>query len=105
MSLNESSIVFVCFGRVISQNLFRNFTFEIIDYFKCHSNRSNWPHLNQMLEFSLNRPTTSCNWWRKQSLLTCPGWDLNLDSAERQQPVSGTAVGQLAIRISNLALV
>ena len=59
MSLNESSIVFVCFGPVILQNLFRNFTFEIIDYFKCRSNRSSRPHLNQMLEFSLNRSTTS----------------------------------------------
>ena len=61
MSLNESSIVFVCFGCVISQNIFRNFTFEIIDYFKCSSNGSSRPHLNQMLEFSLNHPTTSCN--------------------------------------------
>ena len=59
VSLNESSIVFVCFGRVISQNLFRNFTFEISDYFKCHSNGSSRPHLNQMLEFSLNCPTTN----------------------------------------------
>ena len=59
MSLNESSIVFVCFGHVILQNLFRNFTFEIIDYFKCRSNGSSRPHLNQMLEFLLNRPTTS----------------------------------------------
>ena len=59
MSLNERSIVFVCFGCVISQNLFRNLTFEIIDYLKCRSNRSSWPHLNQILEFSLNRPTTS----------------------------------------------
>ena len=59
MSINESFIVFVCFGRIISQNLFRNFTFEIINYFKCRSNGSSRPHLNQMLEFSLNRPTTS----------------------------------------------
>ena len=59
MSLKESFIVFVCFGRVISQNLFRNLTFEIIDYFKCRSNGSSRPHLNQMLEFSLNRPTTN----------------------------------------------
>ena len=59
VSLNESSIVFVCFGRLISRNLFRNFTFEIIDHFKCRLNRSSRPHLNQMLEFSLNRPTTS----------------------------------------------
>ena len=41
-----------------SQNLFINFTFEIIDYFKCHWNGSSRPHFNQMLEFSLNRPTT-----------------------------------------------
>ena len=40
-------------------NFFRNFTFEIIDYFKCCSNGSSLPHLNQMLEFLLNRPTTS----------------------------------------------
>ena len=59
MSLNESSIVFVCFGRVILQNLFRNFAFELIDYFKCRLNGSSRPHLNQMLEFSLNHPTTS----------------------------------------------
>ena len=59
VSLNESSIFFVCFGRVILQNWFRNFTFEIIDYFKCRSNGSSQPHLNQMLEFLLNRPTTS----------------------------------------------
>ena len=52
MSLHESSFVCVCFGRVILQNLFRNFTFEIIDYFKCRSNGSSRPHLNQMLEFS-----------------------------------------------------
>ena len=58
MSLNESYIVFVCFGRVILQSLFINFTFEIIDYFKCHSNGSSRPHLKQMLEFSLNRRTT-----------------------------------------------
>ena len=58
MSLNKSFIVFVCFGCVISQTLFRNFTFEIIDYFKCRSNGSSRPHLNQMLEFSLNRLTT-----------------------------------------------
>ena len=57
MLLNESSIIFVCSGRIISQNLFRNFTFEIIHYFKCCSNGSSRPHLNQMLEFSLNRPT------------------------------------------------
>ena len=54
LSLNKSSIVFVCFGPVILQILFRNFTFEIIDYFKCRSNRSSRPHLNQMLKFSLN---------------------------------------------------
>ena len=59
MSLNESSFVFVCFGRVISQNLFRNFTFKIINYFKCCSSGLSRPHLNQMLEFSLNRPTTT----------------------------------------------
>ena len=40
----------VCIGRVISQDLFRNFTFEIIDYFKCRLNGSSRPHLNQMLE-------------------------------------------------------
>ena len=38
-----------------------NFTFEIISYFKCRSNGSSRPHLNQMLEFSLNRPTTRVN--------------------------------------------
>ena len=38
MSLNESSIVFVCFGRIIKQNWFKKFTFEIIDYCKCRSN-------------------------------------------------------------------
>ena len=59
MSLNESSIVFMCFGRVILQNLFRNFKFKIIDYFKCRLNGSSRPHLNQMLEFSLNRTTTN----------------------------------------------
>ena len=59
MSLNKSYIVFVCFGRVNSQNVFRNFTFVIIDYFKCHWNGSSRSHLNQMLEFSLNLPTTS----------------------------------------------
>ena len=59
MSHNESYIVSLCFGRIILQNLFRNSTFEIIDYFKCRSNGSSRPHLNQMLEFSLNRPTTS----------------------------------------------
>ena len=59
MSLNESSIVFMCFGHVILQNLFRNFTFKIIDYFKCRLNGSSRPHLNQMLEFSLNRTTTN----------------------------------------------
>ena len=37
----------------------RNFTFEIINYFKYRSNGSSRPHLNQMLKFSLNRPTTS----------------------------------------------
>ena len=58
MSLDESSIVFVCFGRVISQNLFKNFSFEIIDYFNYRLNWSSRPHLNQMLEFSLNRPNT-----------------------------------------------
>ena len=58
MSLNESSIVFVCFGRVTSQNSSRNFTFEIINYLKCSLNGSSWPHLNQMLEFLLNRLTT-----------------------------------------------
>ena len=57
--LNESSNVFDSFGRVISQNFFRKFTFEIIDYFKCCSNGSSRPQLNQMLEFSLNRPTTT----------------------------------------------
>ena len=31
---------FLCTGRVISQNLFINFTFEIIDYFKCRSNQA-----------------------------------------------------------------
>ena len=46
---------------IISQNFFRNFTFEIIDYFKCCSNRLSRPQLNQMLEFSLNRPTTNIN--------------------------------------------
>ena len=59
MSLNASSIVFVCFGRVILQNLFRNFTFEIINYFKCRLNGLSQPHLNQMLEFSLNHLTTN----------------------------------------------
>ena len=54
MSLNKRSIVFVCFGRVILQNLFRNSTFEIIDFFKCCLNGSSRPHLNQMLEFSLS---------------------------------------------------
>ena len=48
-------MVFVCFGHVISQY----FTFEIIDYFKCRSNGSSQPHLDQMLEFSINRPTTT----------------------------------------------
>ena len=47
-----------CFCMFWPQNLFRNFTFEIIDYFKCHSNGSSRPHLNQMLKFSLNCPTT-----------------------------------------------
>ena len=47
------------FGRVILQNLFRNFTFEIIYYFKCCMNGSSRPHLNQMLEFSLNYLTTN----------------------------------------------
>ena len=59
MSLIGSSIVFVCFGRVNLQNFFKKFTFEIIDYFKCRSNGSSRPHLYQMLEFSLNRLTTS----------------------------------------------
>ena len=36
-----------------------HFTFEIINYFKCRLNGSSRPHLNQMLEFSLNRPTTT----------------------------------------------
>ena len=58
MSLKKSSNVFVSFGRVISQNFFRNFTFEIIDYFKCRLNGSSRPQLNRMLKFSLNRPTT-----------------------------------------------
>ena len=58
VSLNENSIVFVCFDCIISQNSFRNFTFEIIDYCKCRSNGSSRPLLNQMLEFLLNRPTT-----------------------------------------------
>ena len=48
--LNESSNVFVSFGRVISQNFFRNYTFEIIDLL---SNGSSRPQLNRMLEFSL----------------------------------------------------
>ena len=48
-------MVFVCFGHVISQY----FTFEIIDDFKCRSNGSSRPHLDQMLEFSINRATTS----------------------------------------------
>ena len=62
MSLkNESSNVFISFGHVISQNFFRNFTFEIIDYFKCRSNGSSWPQLNRMLEFSLICPTTKDN--------------------------------------------
>ena len=53
---------FCCFCMFWSRNftkLFRNFTFEIIDYFKCSWNRSSRPHVNQMLEFSLNRPTTT----------------------------------------------
>ena len=33
--------------------IFWNFTFEIIDYFRCRSNGSSRPQLNQMLEFSL----------------------------------------------------
>ena len=73
VSLKESSIVFVCFGRIISQNLFRNFIFEIINYFQCRSNGSSWPHLNQMLEFSLNRPTT-----RKHVVELWLVWKLNL---------------------------
>ena len=48
-------MVFVCFGHAISQY----FTFEIIDYLKCRSNGSSWPHLDQMLEFSINRQNTS----------------------------------------------
>ena len=44
---NESFIVFLCFGCAISQFFFRNFTFEIIDYFKWCSNGSSRPHLNQ----------------------------------------------------------
>ena len=69
MSLRESSReCFVCFGHVILQNSFRNFIFEIIDYFKCRSNGSSRPHLNQMLEFSLNRPTTSINTNAKVSI-------------------------------------
>ena len=60
MSLkNESSNVFVSFGRVNLQIFFRNFTFEIIDHFKCHSNGSSLPQLNRMLESSLNCPTTT----------------------------------------------
>ena len=56
---NESSNVFISFGHVISRNFFRNFTFEIIYYFKCRSNGSSQPQLNRMLKFSLNRPTAS----------------------------------------------
>ena len=59
--LNESSNVFVSFGCIISQTFFRNFTFKIVDYFKCRWNGSSQPQLNRMLEFSLNRPTTSLN--------------------------------------------
>ena len=53
MSLLENFLCFVCFGHVISQFFFRNFTFEIIDYLKCRSNGSSRRHFNQMLEFSL----------------------------------------------------
>ena len=63
---NESSNVFVSFSRVISQFFLRNSAFEIIDYFKCCSNGSSRPQLNRMLEFSLNRPTTSVHpYWYK----------------------------------------
>ena len=58
VSPNKSSIVCVCFGRVILENVFRNFTFEIIDNFKFRG--SSRPYLNQMHEFSLNcRPLES----------------------------------------------
>ena len=60
MSLNENSFL-ICFGGVRLQNLSRHFTFEIIDYFKCHSNGSTRPHPDQMLEFMCNRPATSDN--------------------------------------------
>ena len=63
MSLRESSREFSLFCMFWPRNFaiffFRNFTFEIIDYFKCRSNGSSRLHFNQMLEFSLNRPTTS----------------------------------------------
>ena len=32
---------------------------SMIDYVKCLSNESSWLHHDQMLEFSINRPTTS----------------------------------------------
>ena len=59
ISFRKVFIVFLCIGCVISQNSFRNFQFEIFDYFKCRSNRSSRPHLNQMLKFLLNHLTTN----------------------------------------------
>ena len=61
-------LCFLCIGCIISQNLFINFTFGIIDYFKCRSNGSSRPHFNQMLEFSLNRPTTTFNTGENQDV-------------------------------------